>query len=453
MQFGYHLAELNAPQDVITCKGLDPLKSDCIPMGPEGVGVMNSMCALGIMAGSMVAGPFAGRFGRKKMLLLQCIALIFGPIYMSKAASLGDMSIGRFIAGVGSGSAVVVTPIYVSEVSPASKRGLFGAMSQLSVNLGILLTQTLGVFYANEFEWRKILFAGGMIGLINAILLPFFVIESPKWLVLNGMVDEAKIALAHLRPAHAHLDEEIAIWKTSHERSNQQEGEEEQTLLDGSDNDSVKSYGSQQVGLYEFCVGAEYRRPLMAVVGIMVIQQLCGINSIVFYGVSILSSTLPTYSAIINVGISLLNCIVTASAAKPIDKYGRRPLLYLSTAGMGITSLLLTAGLLLDWGVLASLAAAAFVVSFASGLGPIPFLIVSELTPPQAVGIAQSVATVANGASTFLIGLIFPILKAGLGDCVFLVFTLTCLVSLVYIRRFIPETKGFVSAHQVWTNA
>ena len=204
------------------------------------------------------------------------------------------------------------------------------------------------------------------------------------------------------------------------------------------------------VSTYEFITSPNYRKYFLSTTGVMVIQQITGINAIVFYGVSILSASMPEYSKQVNCLISVINLAVTSSVAPTIDRFGRRPLLLGSVTGMIISSALLSLGLIFNWPFLSSISATLFVATFAAGLGPIPFLIISELSPAPTVTIAQSIATTSNWIATFLVGFLFPILKTSLGNTVFFVFTTTGILSYYYIYKFVPETKGKVSAEQVW---
>ncbi|KAA8916348.1 hypothetical protein TRICI_001491 [Trichomonascus ciferrii] len=452
LQFGYHLAELNAPQSIISCETLDPTVADCIPMNSRDIGLVNSINAIGGCFGAAFSGSIADKIGRRRCSFINCLFFILGPLLMATATSVPQMCLGRFIAGVGAGSSIVVTPVYVNEISPPELRGALGSMIQLFVNFGIMGTQFLGIFWSTEEKWRSILYGGSVVGIVNAILLPICV-ESPKWLALNGMVPESKKALAVIRKSPSSFDDELLQWRidagfepNSPQNSAQDTSSESAGLLE----EDASKESNTVIGVWEFFTNPQYRRVLSAVIGIMVIQQVCGVNSIVFYGVSILSTSLPQYSRVINCFISLMNCIVTAFVAPAVDRFGRKPLLLLSTTGMGFFAGLLTLGLVIDSSLIASLSACLFVISFASGLGPIPFLIISELSPGPAVGVAQSVATTANWFSTFLVGFLFPILKASLDTKVFLVFTFTATCSIVFFLKFVPETKGKPNADRVW---
>ncbi|ANB13096.1 hypothetical protein AWJ20_1375 [Sugiyamaella lignohabitans] len=461
MQFGFHLAELNSPQDIVTCgpagidRPIDP-SYDCIPMSSADIGMVNGIYSIGGFLSASVAGSFADGLGRRKVVFANCVLFVLGSSIIANSHSVLTMCTGRFIAGLGAGSAIVVTPLYLNEISPVSIRGALGTINQISVNIGILLAQVLGLFLSTEDMWRRILFSGSIIAIANAALLPLCV-ESPKWLALKGMTPEALRSLRVLRGEDADIDGEVSNWKSHDNHAGGSSlgltGDEESSLLaPSSENRSPNQpfpAAAKKVGVLEFCTATRFRKIFIAVVGVMVSQQICGVNSIIFYGVSVLATTLPRYSGLVNVLISLLNLAVTTAISPFVDTFGRRPLLLASILGMTFSSAVLARAMIGEMPVVASTAATAFVVSFAVGLGPIPFLIISEMTPNDVVGMAQSIGTTANWMASFLVGFLFPILKAQLGSYVFYIFTLTGAVAFTFVFKFVPETKG-KSLAAVW---
>lgn len=195
-----------------------------------------------------------------------------------------------------------------------------------------------------------------------------------------------------------------------------------------------------------------YRPAIIAVVSVMVAQQLTGINSIVMYSVSLLSSLLPTKAALLTIAVSALNLIMTTLCAPLSDKIGRKTCILLSIAGMGSSSILLAIGIGESVKVLAAIATLLFVASFAVGLGPVPFILANELVGPEAVGATQSWALAANWIATFLVSQFFPILNKAMGEKgrIYYVFAGLALLLGAFIAWWVPETKGKSGAEEVW---
>ena len=195
----------------------------------------------------------------------------------------------------------------------------------------------------------------------------------------------------------------------------------------------------------------DHYRAIVAVIGVMLAQQLCGINSIMMYSVAVLSELLPTTASIITVGVGVLNLIVTILCAPLSDKIGRKTCLLLSIAGMGTSSLLLAFGLMEDVKEMSAVGTLLFVASFAVGLGPVPFILASELVGPEAVGATQSWALAANWIATFLVAQFFPMLDHALGKGkVYFIFAGMGAAAFGFVAWCVPETRGKKDADEVW---
>lgn len=176
-----------------------------------------------------------------------------------------------------------------------------------------------------------------------------------------------------------------------------------------------------------------------------------GINSIIMYSVSVLSTLLPTSSALLTVLISVVNLVVTVVAAPLPDRIGRKPCLLISVAGMGINAFLFAIALYYSIRILAAVVAVLFVASFAVGLGPVPFILSTELVSQEAIGAAQAWALAANWIATFLVAQFFPMLNSVLDrGRVFYIFTAVSALASVFIYFRVPESKGKKDADEVW---
>ncbi|KAI9162927.1 putative metabolite transport protein [Paramyrothecium foliicola] len=471
LQFGYHLAELNTPQDVLTCHRKTIMASritkwiasakpeapggthdgwlpECIPMNKAAFGTISSIFTVGGLSGALAAGPFSSKRGRLPAMRLTALFYILGAVVETLAGTVWLMAIGRLLAGVGAGASTVIVPLYISEVSPPNERGLFGAMTQISINVGILLTQTLGYFLSHDGAWRWILGTGVVIAAAQAIGL-FVVPESPAWMAANGKAPKAKRTLQRIRGKGFDIREEIEDWDVD-EGNNETEGllsNPDQPPRPGSSSSADKG-PPVHLGFIQVVKDPQYRPAIIAVIGVMFSQQLCGINSIVMYSVSLLSDLLPTSSALLAILISLVNLCTTVACSPLPDRLGRKTCLMLSIIGQGISSLVLAFSIVFGVKILSAIAVLFFVAFFAVGLGPVPFILASELVGQEAVGATQSWSLAANYIATFLVAQFFPIINQALNNAiggqgwVYFIFAALAGACGLFVWWKVPETKG-----------
>lgn len=462
LQFGYHMAELNSPESIISCQTSRPGKipyneswfgshnfAECIPLTPEKVGLVTSIFSIGGLIGSFYIGTFADTLGRKNTSLLHCTIYFIGSILNGLSNSYYMLLVGRFIAGLGAGAALVVTPIFINEIAPPDYRGFLGSMNQVSVNVGILFTQLLALVWCDNNNWRLLLIMGAVIALFNFLFIALYVEESPMWLLNKGLSGKAAAVLQTLRGGDYSLARnEINRWRNPGTIEND-------SLLNSSADDDVNeefaANGDSSVPLETYLKSSEYRNSKVVATGILILQQFCGINSIIFYGVSVLVAIFPKHAIFINCLISVVNVVVTFGAAPLTDKLGRKPLLLSSVTVMGILTVIMGIGIIYSSSILSITGTFSYITFFAVGLGPIPFLLVSEVTQPKAKALAQSWGTTMNWLATFIVGFFFPIFKnSWIGGGVYFIFTFMCIVSYIFIKYCVPETKGATSYEEVW---
>lgn len=465
LQFGYHIAELNAPQQVLSCSefsipfedtpyedtylGRHGLKQ-CIPLTNSQIGLITSIYSIGGLVGSFYAGRLADVYGRKMVSLVTSIVSIIGSIMLFYANSFWQLMLGRIIVGLACGIFVVITPLYINEVTPLKIRGAMGAMNQASINLGILLTQTLALHYTDSFRWRWLLFTGAILGILNLILW-CRVYESPFWLALQGRTAGAEIALHHLRGGtYQDAKNELHEWL-------QQQRAAIQPTLTYDDNIEEQSRNTHQLNsdeeapsLWKYITNPQYRNPRSVIAIILTAQQFVGINSIIFYGVKVVAQLLPDKAVPINFAISILNLIFTVAASAILDKAGRKPLLVASTSALSIASLGVSYAIVKTHTTLLVTSIFGYIIFFALGMGPIPFLIISELSQPQDKATAQSFGMILNWLATFFVGLLFPIIHDIMGGYVYVIFAVVGGFFVRYTQHNIPETKGKANYSDVW---
>jgi MFS family permease len=425
------------------------------------------MYTLGGLIGALSAGPVASKYGRLRTMQLTTIFFTIGPVFEALSPSIGVMAFGRLLSGVGAGAAVVIVPLYISEISPPAQRGFFGAFTQIMCNVGILVTQLLGYFLSHDSAWRFILAVGGLIGIAQALGL-LLSVESPKYIAERGNLALAKKTLRKIRGEKADIDSEMSDWGTAgSENVNGQylasrhlsllcancDAEEEQTLLNNEDGmapNTKQSGNEDKLSIMQVLRHPDYKSAAIAVIMVMLAQQFSGINSIVMYGVSLLAGLLESNSALLNLAVSAINIIVTAGGAPLVDKLGRKTCLLNSLAGMGISSLLLAVGIIKSIPMLSAVAVLLFVASFGLGLGPVPFILASELVGSDAADATQSIALAANWIATFLVAQFFPLASAKLHGKVYFIFAALSAFFFAFISWYVPETKGKKNADEVW---
>lgn len=373
---------------------------------------------------------------------LLTLFLATGPIAEALAGKMWVLALGRTISGLGAGAATVVGPIYVSEISPLDKRGLFGAFTQVQINAGIAISQLLGFFLSKSSKWRWILATAGFIAAFNLFGL-LFAPETPRWLAANNQPRNARTVLQRIRGNDTDIRDEMDDWEMSGDA-------EQQSLLPQQRGTRVpQESGKSFIDVIRI---RKYRRAVFAVSATMIAQQLTGINSVVMYSVSILGEVMPHKAALVTIIVSAANVLVTLIFSPLADKIGRKKCLLASISGMGSASVILADGLANDKRIPTIVGVAIFVCSFGIGLGPIPFILSSELVGPEAVGATSSWALAFNWLSTFLVAQFVPMLNSKLPPGkLYLIFAGIAAFFSVLITFCVPESKGKTTAEEVWS--
>jgi SP family facilitated glucose transporter-like MFS transporter 8 len=395
-----------------------------LPISPEEGSWIGSLVAVGAIAGAVPAGYFADRFGRKLVILALSAPFLLSWILIVAAKSVGILYVARLIAGFATGAISVVAPMFIGEIAESSVRGALGSFFQVMLTIGILYTYTVGAIA--DYTWLGIL-----CGLIPvAFFITFLrVPESPTYLMKNYKTDGAKKSLQYYRGSSYN------VWKELQEL---EKDISESTKDKASIRDLVSSGGT--------------RKALIISLGLMVFQQLSGINAVIFYSVDIFDaagSTLnPNVAAII---VAVVQVVVTYTASAIVDRAGRRLLLLLSASVMGLCLAIL--GLYFHLknkgndvtgiGWLPLMCVTVFIVMFSLGFGPLPWMMMGELFAPNVKGVASSIAVCTNWTLVFLVTFSFGKLIDGLGEhSTFWSFAVICGVATVFIYYLVPETKG-----------
>jgi len=431
--FGYHLGEMNTPELIISCRtkfssegnGSFGSLPGCIPMDPSVYGLVTGLFAIGGLAGA-IAAPFLLKVGRRDALKVASLFQIFGPLIMAVSINKVGLAFGRIISGVGSGIAMVIVPLYINEVSPSNLSGTFGTLSQFAVVIGIFVAQGLSIPLASIPHWRLIFVVASCLGALQLVLF-FTIPESPA---VAEDFDEGKDLLAKFR-AYNKFDKAINLeYREKGFKTTKYGGKE-----------------SKEPVLNRLI---RWRYPLMIVCIIMASQQLCGINTVIFYSTTTLTELYHDNAKYMSLMIGGLNIATTGVSTFTIGKFGRKPLLLWSIFGMGLCSVLLAIAISFHMPKMTVIAATLFVMSFGIGLGPVPFMLASDLVGPEAVELAQSIAFAINWICTFAVSFAFPALREKMGGKVFAIFVLFAALFFVLTAWLLPETKGTDNASMVW---
>jgi sugar porter (SP) family MFS transporter len=402
------------------------IRQDFAPLSPFVEGIIVSTLLVGAVVGALSGGPLSDRVGRRPTALLAAVIFGLGALAVALAPSVAFIIFGRFLLGLGVGLASMIVPLYIAEIAPAERRGALVSLNQLMITIGILLSYIVGVIFTPIEGWRYMF----GVALIPALILGigmFMLPESPRWLFEHGQIAKARTVLSRSRSPEE-VDQEFR------EMEEIKELEEEQARV---------SYKE---------LLAPYVRPALIIgIGLAIFQQITGINTVIYYAPTILQNVGFSEGGAIAataVGVGLVNVGFTILAVRIIDRAGRRPLLIIGLIGMIISLALL--GLVFALGatsgaagLLATVCLGLYIASFAISLGPVFWLMISEIYPLRIRGTAMSVASIANWGSNWLVALTFPVLLATFGGAgSFWLFAGLGIVAWFFVYFRVPETKG-----------
>jgi MFS transporter, SP family, arabinose:H+ symporter len=416
--FGYDTAVINgANQFLKTHFGLDAFEE----------GMAGASAILGCIPGAMCAGFLSDRFGRRKVLFLCAFLYAISGLLSAIPATFHQFLAARFISGLGIGASSMICPVYIAEIAPKERRGQLGSLFQLGIVIGIFLTlfinaqiQGFGDPVWNAAQgWRWMLGAEVAPAMLLFGLL-FFVPESPRWLIQAGRETEARSILQGVGGAD-HAREEIA---------------------------AVRSVLHEEEGRFVELFHARFRRPLIIAVLLMMFSQFSGINAIMYYSTKIFVAAgvgvKDSFTASALVGA--VNLLLTFVAILLVDKAGRRLLLLIGLAiqvvALGMVGLMFhqnIGGLWLMTFIIL------FIAAFAMALGPISWIVCSEIFPTKVRGRAMSVATFTIWSSCYLVAQTFPMLNdnPAIGPATtFWIYAFCSLMGLIFVFAMLPETKG-----------
>lgn len=395
-------------------------------LGPLGKGVVVSAVLVGGLVGAVASGPISARIGQRRTLALAGLTFVLGAWAGAVAPEAVTLGASRAVLGLAVGAATMLAPLYVAETAPPSWRGALVASVQLAITAGILGAYLAGWAHTPSGDWRAMLFVGiwpATLLLIGLIFLP----ESPRWLLLRGREDEARVVWRKLggvewSPA------DLAVLRAS----------------------------AAESGGWRDLVGPRVRPVLVVAAGLFLLQNLSGIDAILYYAPDIflrIGISGATGPILATVGLGVVNLLATVVSMWAVEALGRRRLLLGGSAAMAAALALLAAALVLapgsgaaNWVSLACISV--FIVAFALSLGPIPYVLMSELFPMRVRSLGMGVAAATAWGVNAAVSLAFPVIEAsiGMGET-FGVFALVCAATYVFAVKMVPETRDRTLEH------
>lgn len=390
------------------------------------VGWVASCALIGCIVGAMFAGKLSDKVGRKKVLILSAILFAVSSIGIAIPLSLNWFVFFRLIGGLGIGIASMLAPMYISEIAPAKIRGQLVSINQLGIVSGILLIYFVNATIAGWHDeawnvstgWRW-MFGSGVVPSIIFLILLFFVPESPRWLAQKQRWDEAENILSKIN----------GIQKAQNELK------------------EIRAALNIEKTSFADILKPGVRKALIIGVILCVFSQVTGINAIMYYAPEIFKSTGDASSSALmqTVLVGVINLLFTLVAIKYVDKWGRRTLLLLGAGGMAICLAIVGSAFYFGFaqGYLVLIAILAYISFFAISLGPLAFVVISEIFSNRNRGMAMSVCVFFLWVSVYVVSQTFPMLLDSIGSAfTFWIYMVMSIGAFVFVLKLIPETKG-----------
>ena len=435
--FGYDTAVISGTTDIVRNQ---------FSLSASGEGWYVGCALIGSIIGVLCAGSLSDYIGRKITMLISAAFFSISAIGCAVCGSFEALVAFRIIGGVGIGIVSIVSPIYISEVSPARIRGTLVSLYQLAVTAGFLLAYMANWIIDAGIDptattdaglWSRMFNAEAWRGMLGSETLPallfffiiFFIPESPKWLIIKGKANQATAILSRILNSGEEINAEIEVTKASL----------------GEDN-----------GKWSDLLKPGILVAVLAGCAIAILGQFMGVNAVLYYGPKIFSEAgfdNPMFSTVL---VGLVNFATTILAVFIIDKVGRKQLIYWGVSGMIICLLAIgtyfaTGGVLGNGFMLAFFLA--YVFCCAISISAIVFVLLSEMYPNSIRGRAMSLAGFMLWVGTYLVGQLTPVLLEWSQAGTFFIFAVMCIPYMLIMWKIIPETTGrtLEEIEEYWT--
>lgn len=396
------------------------IKIDWHVTSPVVLGLIVSILLLGALIGAVIGGPISKRLGRKFVILVAAVIFTVCAVLSGFAPNVSFLIVTRFFLGIALGLASFITPIYLSEISSSKRRGAVVSIYQLMITVGLLMAFALDTYFSSSANWRLMLLSVALPALMMFVFA-LFLPKSPRWLVMRGREKEAKAVLSKI------------FGKEHLERQFQQ----------------ISMSFNQQTSLNAGQVKRAFFKLVFLGFILQMLQQWTGINAIMYYAPTVFKAagfvTLNDQMWC-TVAVGVVNVLTTLVAIWCIDRLGRRPILM-----AGLSIMLVALGVMVyvlsasssSLHVLSVSAVLLYIFGFAVSLGPVVWLLCSEIFPLSMRDSGVVFTTVSNWACNFILSQNFPWLVQKLSiSHVFMIFFMMCILGLILVHYLVPETKG-----------
>jgi sugar porter (SP) family MFS transporter len=378
---------------------------------------------LAAVVGALLGGPISDAWGRKRTLILAALVFGVGALVASFSPNLAVLVVARVLLGLAIGIASMIVPVYIAEIAPPRVRGALVSLQQFMITVGIMVSYLVSYAFSGSGSWRWMLGVGmipAAILFVGMLPLP----ESPRWLLAKDRRQDALGVLRRIRHEEHNPEAELS---------------------------EIEAVHKMQAGVsYQDLFRPSVRPALIVGVGIAFINQMVGVNAVIYYAPTILKEAGFSSSAAISAttGVGILNMLVTLCALLLIDRAGRRPLLLVGISGVLLALIVLGAAYLLPGGpsaagILLVAGLLVYIASFAASLGIAIWLLNSEVYPLEVRGKGAAAGAFTHWVLGFIIAstvltLIATITPTGM----FWFYGLFALLGILFVLRRVPETKG-----------